>query len=484
MQAIDLKNMTVKACMTVFILLALIGSVLHYYRLDKVPYGFHVDEMSGAVAIGCLTTEGVDAHNIRYPLFADLHYGTPKPPTYIYPAILWAKLFGYSVPSLRAFSVTVHLTGILGLFLLAHSLFGWRYAVLTLVLAVFSPWSWVTSRVAFESLFAVTFFIWGLYMFLQTARIWKMVLAAILMAAAMYSYPPIRLQTPLMLVGLVIYCHKHYHLNWKPLTVFGLVFGVLLIPLAHEVLNGQLMQRFNQISIFSHDYLKSIGVAGSWIQLSKIFCYIYALHFNPDFIFTKGDPSYVHSTRHFGILSWMDMAALGIGLVFLLMLLTKSGRKNNPVLVNQSWLIFLFINVLIGVLPAALTNSEIPNSLRIMGSWPFMVLLTAYLIWQACERWWGMWLMALLGSILFACVFLKVYFDVYPQESKGMFGYWTLEEANLLKTDQDWLKFMLVYRYQDYNARYFLMQYRGYSCTQSRTTWEGIRDFLKSKGIY
>jgi len=484
MPTLDLKNFVIKASMLVLLLMVLVGAALHFYRLDKVPYGFHVDEMSGSVAVGCMATEGVDAHNVPHPLFADLHYGTPKPPTYLYPAMVWAKLFGYSAPSLRALSVTVHLCGIAGLFLLARSLFGWRYAAVTAALAIFSPWAWVPSRVAFESLFAVTFLIWGLYVFLHPPRAWRMVLAAVLLAGAMYSYPPMRLQTPLMLLPLIIYSFKQYRLNWKFLVVFVVVFAILLFPLVQRTLNGQLQQRFDQISIFSPQYLKAMGVNGSWMQLTEIFCYIYALHFHPDFLFFKGDPSYVHSTRHFGILSWMDMAALAVGLVFLLMLLTKFGRKNNPLAVHRYWLVFLFVNIFIGVVPAALTNSELPNSLRIIGSWPFMCLLSAFLLWQACERCWVLWLGVVLTTALFAFSFLKVYFQVYPQESKGMFSYWTMEEAGQLKTEEDWFKFVLLYRYADYNARYFLMQYHGSTCTQSRAMWEGMRDFLISRGKY
>ena len=64
-----------------------------------------------------------------------------------------------------------------------------------------------------------------------------------------------------------------------------------------------------------------------------------------------------------------------------------------------------------------------------------------------------------------------------------MFGYWTLEEANQVKTDEDWMKFLLIYRHQDYNARYYLMQYRHLSCTQSETMWEGVGKFLNEKNI-
>jgi len=484
MQVFNMKNFVVKACIVVLVLAALVGLAAHFYRLGTIPYGFHVDEMSGSVAIGCMATEGVDAHNVPHPLFANLNYGTPKPPTYLYPAVLWAKLFGYSVLSLRALSVTVHLLGIVGLFVLARSLFGWRYAILTLAVAGLSPWAWVPSRVAFESLFAVTFSIWGLYMFLQPPRLWRMVLAGILLAGAMYSYPPIRLQTPLMLLPLIIYSCKKYKLNWKSLAVFGLVFAILLVPLAQKTLNGQLQERFNTISIFSHDYLKNLGASGNWVQLAEIFCYVYAMHFSPDFLFSKGDLSYVHSTRHFGILSWMDMAALAMGLLFLVMLLTKSGRKNNPLATHWHWVVFLSVNILIGVVPVALTNSELPNSLRIIGSWPFMCLLSGFFLWQACERWWGLWLATVILTILFAFAFLKVYFQVYPQEGKGMFSYWALEEANSIKTDEDWLKFLLTYRHEDYHSRYFLMQYRHVSCTQSRNMWEGMRDFLMKRGTY
>jgi len=304
------------------------------------------------------------------------------------------------------------------------------------------------------------------------------------MAGAMYSYPPMRLQTPLILIPLSIYCRIHYRLGFKHLLAFSSVFAIALIPLVQYTLNGQLQERFNTISIFSHDYLQSIGSNGSWVQLMQIFAHIYALHFQPEFLFTKGDLSYVHSTRHFGILSWMDMAALTVGLVFLLMLFTKSGRKNNPIVTHGHLLILFIACILIGVLPAALTNSEVPNSLRIMGSWPFMCLFSSLILGQACERCWGVWLVTVILTGAFAFAFLKVYFINYPQESKGMFDFMALEMANGIKTDEEWLKFIYIYHREDYHCRYYLMQYRHLSCTQTRVMWEGMRDLLKAQGKY
>jgi hypothetical protein len=480
-----MKNLIISISLVFLSLISLSASVLSYWRLDRVPYGFHVDELAGSVDIGCLSTEGVDAHNVPYPLFSNLNYGTPKPPTFIYPGIVWARVFGYSVASLRALTVTVHLLGIAGLFFLGQLLFGRRYAILTMTLGLLSPWTWGLSRVAFESLFAATFLIWGIYFFLRSPKIWSVLLSGLFFIAAIYSYPPFRLQTPLMLLSLIIYTHRKNCL-W-PLKSWLVFLGALIvpaIPLIHKTLSGEIQQRFNGISIFSKDYLNSIHSQGHFTDIAGIFINNFLLHFNGDFLFLRGDPSYVHSTRHFGILSWLDMAALLLLLIWTLFLLVKKYRKNNPLVIQKSFVLFLIINILIGVLPAAMTNSELPNSLRITGAWPFVCLLSGFLLWQACERWWGIWVGTCILSVVFAVMFFNIYFGVFPQEGKGMFGYWTLDEANQLRTDEDWMKFVLLYRYQDYNARYFLMQYRHLSCTQARNTWENMRDLLQSRGIY
>ncbi len=478
-----MKNLTISISLVLLSLISLSACVLSYWRLDRIPYGFHVDELAGSVDIGCLATEGVDAHGIRYPLFSNLSYGTPKPPTFTYPGLVWAKVFGYSVASLRAMTVTMHLLGIAGLFFLARLFFGWRYAVLTMTIAVLSPWTWNLSRVAFESLFSVTFMVWGMYFFLNSIKMWSVLLSGLLFAAAVYSYPPFRLQTPLMLLILFIYTRKE---PW-PLKSWFIFFGALVlpvIPLIEKTLSGEIQQRFNTISIFSKDYLNSIHSQGRLIDIIGIFINNFFLHFNGDFLFFRGDPSYVHSTRHFGILSWLDMAALLFGLVWLLMLINKTNRINNPLVVHRSFILFLAVNILIGVLPVALTNSELPNSLRITGAWPFVCLLSGFLLWQACERWWGMWWGVCVLSIFFAVLFFNIYFKVFPDEGKGMFGYWTLDQADQAKTDEDWMKFLYVYRYQDYNARYFLMQYRKDSCTESSNMWENMKNLLTAQGKY
>jgi hypothetical protein len=477
-----MKKSIILICLAGLGLISVAACVLNYYRLGSIPYGFHVDEMSSSVDIGCMATKGVDAHNNPHPLFANLNYGTPKPPTFIYPAVLWAKVFGYSIPSLRALNVSVHIWGIVGLFLLARSFFGWQYALLTTTLGCISPWTWPLSRVAFESLYALTFLIWGLYFFFKPPKIWSVVLTGLFLAAAMYSYPPFRMQTPLMVLTLIIYARWKNPWPFKSWIILMGTMALSLIPLIQKTLNGELQNRFNYISIFSKDFLNSIHSSGGPTDIIRIFVNNYLMHFSWDFLVLRGDPSYVHSTRHFGILSWLDLAALALALVWVFMLFIKRYRDNNPLVLQKNFLFFLISNVFIGVLPAALTNSEIPNSLRITGAWPFVCLLSGYLLWQSCERWWGLWIGILVLSIGFAVAFFNVYFTVFPQEGKGMFEYWAFDEARQIKTDEDWLKFVVLYRYQDYTTRYYLMQYHGFGCKESQDVWQGVGNLLNSQG--
>lgn len=285
-----MKNTIISISLICLSAISLSACALSYYRLGSVPYGFHVDEMSSSVDIGCMTTEGVDAHNVPHPLFSSLNYGTPKPPTYIYPAILWAKLFGYSVASLRAMSVTVHLLGIVGLYFLAEIFFGWRYALLTVTVASLSPWTWGVSRVAFESLFSVTFLIWGIYLFLRSSKIHFTVLSGLCFAAAIYSYPPFRLQTPLMIVSLIAYAQWKKPRALRSWVCFVLAMVLPIIPLVQKTLSGEIQSRFNAISIFSKGYLNAIHSSGSLKEIIEIFINNYLLHFRWDFLFLTGDP--------------------------------------------------------------------------------------------------------------------------------------------------------------------------------------------------
>ena len=161
------------------ILVVLVLNVLRFWKLDTIPNGFHVDEVGSAVTVQCFTQMGCDAELRAWPLFGFMEYGQDKPPTYVYPGILWEKVFGTTVASLRSYSAFVLLIGILGLFFLAKELFGKAFAAVVVLAATCSPWAWVVTRVALESYFAPVFAIWGLYFFWRSGFWWDWALAGL-----------------------------------------------------------------------------------------------------------------------------------------------------------------------------------------------------------------------------------------------------------------------------------------------------------------
>jgi len=466
------------------ILVVLVFNALRFWKLDTIPNGFHVDEVGSAVTMQCFTESGCDAELKAWPLYGFMEYGQDKPPTYVYPGIFWEKIFGTTVPSLRGYSVFVFLIGILGLFFLAKELFGKFFALVVVLAATCSPWGWVVTRVAIESYFAPVFAIWGLYFFWRSGHWWDWALAGLLFACAMYTYPPARLQIPLMMVTLGVYEWKRRPIRWQSVLSLASVFVLSLLPLAAQYINGALSRRFNEISILNQSYLHSLRLTGTPWDIISIFTHNYLLHLSPNFLFFTGDPSYVHSTRHLGIFSGLDIVALVIFMFFLILAFQRRNWDNNPVIKNRRWLLFLAANFFIGIIPSALTNQELPHALRICGSWPFMMLFTGFMWFSAAEILKGLWSAIALVGILCSGVLAYQYFTIYPQESRGMFDYWVKDTAEQLKTPQDWQKFMLYFHRRNYHIRYFMVQRLGMTCKQANDIWWQMYHDLIKRGLF
>jgi hypothetical protein len=177
----------------------------------------------------------------------------------------------------------------------------------------------------------------------------------------------------------------------------------------------------------------------------------------------------------------LDVLALMLGVVSLLMLFIRPLKEHCPWRTDTAFLLLLLANIFLAIIPSAMTNSEIPHALRMDGGWPFLCLLTGYFIVWLQRYSWPIGVAVLFAGILFFLSYSKDYFKRYPEESKGMFSFWTLDEVKQIKTDEDWAKFMVRYYGQDYHFRYFLMHHKGYSCKESRVMWINMLKFLKKE---
>ena len=148
-----------------------------------------------------------------------------------------------------------------------------------------------------------------------------MVLGGSLIACAMYSYPPAALHAPVVILLVIGYQVKQKKIPLAPLGLFLIVLGLLCAPLVYYTLKGgPFVKHFNDKFIA----FKS----ASPIDCIMVFIRNYFAHLNPRFLFLTGDNIYRYSTRHFGILSWLDVLGLGAGLVLLINSLKK--RKKTP----------------------------------------------------------------------------------------------------------------------------------------------------------
>jgi hypothetical protein len=451
-------------------------NLLRFWQLDTIPSGYHINELGSAVTMQCMAEAGCDAELTPWPLFGRMQYGQDKPPAYIYPGLIWTKIFGSTVPSLRGFSVFAFLTGMLGLFLLAKQFLSRSYGAAVVLAATCSPWGWVATRVAVESYFAPVFAVWGLYFFGRSVHWRDWAMAGLFFTCAMYSYPPARLQLPLMMAALFAFDRRRRPWPGPSVLSMGAVLAAALLPMAVKYIQGTLSRRFDQIGIFNRDYLYVFGKTGNLWDMTNIFFHNYFLHLSPDFLFLRGDRSYMYSTRHSGIFSWLDMAALGFLAAFLILALLRRSWAENPVIRHRRWLCFLAANFFIGIIPSALTNQELPHALRMCGSWPFMMLFTGLMWWSAAECLKGFWPVMALAGIFCGGLLAHQYFWLYPDESKVMFGYRALEIAGQLKTPDDWKQFLLVFHKQPYHCRYFLAHRLGMTCRQARDMWLKVPD--------
>ncbi len=478
-------NIIKKISIIISIIIIISVNIIRFIGLEQSPVGFQVDELGSAVTIQCMATEGKDALGRPFSLFEDLNFGTPKPPTYIYPGLLWTKLFGFSIASFRAYSGFYVVMAIIGLFFLARLLFGIEYALLTVLTATISPWIWTFSRVAFESILSPCYLVWGIYFFLRSNKHRDLLLSGILLSFAMYSYPPTRAQLPLLLFPLILF-KKHFHgIKKSSLITFFLVLIIINIPLIYKTINGELQGRFNRIGIISDDYLSSIGKEKTFINLLTIFIHNYLLHFSPNFLFLKGDANYIHSTQFVGELSWLDTFALGVGIIFLTIILIKAITKKKIPSYNYTiFILFLITNIAIGIIPSALTWLDLPHALRTIGAWPFSCMLFAFILWQLIKKWSLTYILIILIATTFISFYLYDYFTKYPIRSYGMFCPWAKTEAVTADTDIDWLKFMIKYRHRNMEFVYYLMNYKpGETCSSALKKWRYFHQerFLKHK---
>jgi 4-amino-4-deoxy-L-arabinose transferase-like glycosyltransferase len=146
-------------CLALFLLL-LIGFSLRLFHLEHFPMGVNQDELSNIYDGYSIAETGADRWGQRFPVilrgFGDWDY---RPPLYAWLSAGTIRVFGFSVASGRLVSALLGCVSLVLIYLVAKRVGGLVFAFFALLLATFSPWHILFSRIASEGTMLPPFFL-------------------------------------------------------------------------------------------------------------------------------------------------------------------------------------------------------------------------------------------------------------------------------------------------------------------------------------
>ena len=381
--------------------LIILFNALRFLGLEISPPGFYADESYGATQVMCIRETGADFFRHFLPLFAISGPGEPiYTPTYLYGQILWTSIFGYSITAFRAF-----------LYLFVKNKINYRTALYVAFVASIMPWAFQFSRIAWDPPLAPLFLIMALWISTWHKRWW---LTGIPLALSIYSYPPLRIIAPL--IWLLI-----PGISSRRKIVILFIAGFFCVPLILQFQDENFANRSNMLALWSpafYNPYRHLDLS----ELIPIFFRNFGAHFSFRFLFISGENNLRHSIQSFGMLSWLDFLAL-IGILGLIG--ARVLRRIPSIFEDTQYqiLTIALIGVVVGIIPAALTNEGSPHALRAISVWPFYALTTGIILSRINDLLQSKKIalgFIVLGTIFFG-LYQYLYFYKYPYFSQEAF---------------------------------------------------------------
>jgi len=420
-------------------LVILLAAILRFWGLGINPPSLSWDEAAWGYNAYSLGLDGRDEFGRFLPWNYLESFGDFKPPVYAYLTVLPVKIFGLNEFSTRfasAFFGT--LTVVLTYFLAKELFFNSQFAICNSLIATFllaiSPWHVMLSRAAFEANVASFFIIGGVTAFLLGLRRqgWWLILAATSLALSLQTFNTARVVSPLLVLLLLVGFRKKLLVLKKWVLLSFLAGFIILAPAIPFYLTPQARLRFKEVNIFTDSSVVTLAnqemANDNWAWWSRIihnrrwgyfrlFLRHYFDHFNPDFLFFKGDGNPKFSTQDVGELYLWELPFLVWGALILFK------KKTGYWWVIPTWL-------LLGIFPAA-TARETPHALRIETTLPTWQIITAlgvgeFLVWTTKFRGlinYGLRI-ACCGVIIISFIYFQHgYWCHYPAEFSGEWQY-------------------------------------------------------------
>lgn len=374
-------------------IIVIIASILRLWRLGEVPISPDWDEVALGYNAYSIMTTARDEYGEFLPIILR-SFDDYKPALYAYLTIPAITIFDLNVFSVRLPSAVFGILTVLAVFFLVKELFKKdSIALLSSFLLAISPWSIQFSRVAFESNVGVALNVFGVLFFLKSfKKPWFLLLSALMMGLGLYIYQSEKVFVPLLCIVLFFIFRKQLFLiKKKYLFIALLILTFIALPLINFTLtNKETFARAKGVSIFSdsrkieanarrvvrdrerNDFLGLI-LDNRRIEFAKSILGGYLSHFDPNWLFIKGDIARHHAPG-IGLLYLWEFPFLIIG-VYVLLFGDFSKRIK---LLIFSW--FLIVPI-----PASVT-SDVPHAVRTLSFLPIFQIFTAVGVFTVASK--------------------------------------------------------------------------------------------------
>ncbi len=323
------------------ILILILAIFLRFFRLNYLElFGDEID--AGYQAYSLIQT-GRDYKGHFLPLYAQ-SFSEWRAPMMMYFMAPFIKIFGLNEWGIRSYSAFFGIVSLLGIYFLLIKL-GIRknISLMTLFLVAILPWHIQYSRSGFEIILMSSFIIWGTYFlvdYFNKHKLYKLVLAAVLLSLSFYTYNTANIYVPLFI--LIIFGYRKIITKEKiikPAFKLLMIMFVLSLPILYQIFFGAGATRFKKVSLFNNDGLVSeindYRKQQNYSFVSKVFYnkVVYSIRkiganylnaFSSDFLFGMGDVTFRHSLHKVGNLFWTYTLFLIVGLVVFVL----SKKKN------------------------------------------------------------------------------------------------------------------------------------------------------------
>lgn len=208
--------------------------ITRIYRLDSVPLGIHVDELSAALDAKCIRDHGTDRFGVRYPFYF-INNGGGQNALFTYALSVIIRVFPCTIATMRSFAVFCGAVCLFATFGICYELTdSKKWALIGPILVTIQPVYIMSERWALESYLFLPFATYFMFFAIRAVKyeeIKDFVITGILMGVTLYTYAVSFIVLPIMIILTGIYMIILKRFKWKQVLALAIPLFLLAIPL-------------------------------------------------------------------------------------------------------------------------------------------------------------------------------------------------------------------------------------------------------------